>query len=292
MRALESCCRSRTATSGSGFHCATTWNSRRWKRNWKRHRYAPRSRWATSSRASDLPTLFHCPQTRPPTSGTPMMTRPRTAIFRGGIALSCALAACRPTPTTTAPAPAPAAPTAQAQRPPMFVSPTSLAGHRIVPVPLSVTPGSGAAFTLTSSTIVQVPAGNADVARTGEMLAMLLRVPTGLPYPVTASNGAAPRGAIVLRLGGPASLGDEGYELHDLRRLGAHRRRATPAGLFRGDADAATAAARRRSRRSRASDAHGRARGPCPRDASPTGRASRGAARCSTSRGTSSPSTR
>ena len=86
----------------------------------------------------------------------------------------------------------------------MFVSPTSLAGHRIVPVPLSVTPGSGAPFTLSSSTTIQVQAGNAEIARTGEALAMLLRVPTGLPIPVSASSGAAPRGAIVLRLGGAA----------------------------------------------------------------------------------------
>ena len=163
-----------------------------------------------------------------------MMTRFRSIpLVHAGIALSCALTACRPTPTTTAPAPAPAAPTAQAQRPPMFVSPTSLAGHRIVPVPLSVTPGSGAPFTLTSSTTIQVQAGNAEVARTGEALAMLLRVPTGLPIPVTASSGAAPRGAIVLRLGGAASLGGEGYELTisaDSVRIVA----AAPAGVFHG----------------------------------------------------------
>ena len=134
-----------------------------------------------------------------------------TVILRGGIALSCALAACRPTATRTAPAPVAAAPSAQAQRSPMFVGPTSLAAHRIVPVPLSVTPGSGA-FALTSSTSIVVPSGNAEVARTGDMLAMLLRVPTGLPIPVTAASGAAPSGAIVLRLGGPSSLGDEGYE--------------------------------------------------------------------------------
>ena len=115
----------------------------------------------------------------------------------------------------------------------MFVSPNSLAGHRIVPVPLSVTPGSGAPFALASSTTIQVPAGNAEVERTGQMLAMLLRVPTGLPYPVTASNGAAPRGAIVLRLGGSSSLGAEGYELTvsaDSVRIIAQ----TPAGVFHG----------------------------------------------------------
>ena len=163
-----------------------------------------------------------------------MMIRFRSnALVHGGIALSCALAACRPTTTTTAPTPAPAAPAAQAQRPPMFVAPTSLAAHRIVPIPLSVTPGSGAPFMLGASTSIVAPAGNAEVARTADMLAMLLRVPTGLPVPVTASNGAAPQGAIVLRLGGAASLGSEGYELTvsaDSVRIIA----ATPAGVFHG----------------------------------------------------------
>ncbi|HKH92776.1 MAG TPA: beta-N-acetylhexosaminidase [Gemmatimonadaceae bacterium] len=167
-----------------------------------------------------------------------MMIRSRsTVLVHASIALSSVLAACRPTPTT-APSPAPAAtpaaaPNAQAQRPPIFVAPTSLGAHRIVPMPLSVTPGSGAPFALTSSTLVAVPAGNAEVTRTGEMLAALLRVPTGFAIPVTSGNAAAPRGAIVLRLGGPASLGDEGYELTvsaDSVRIIA----AAPAGIFHG----------------------------------------------------------
>jgi hexosaminidase len=115
----------------------------------------------------------------------------------------------------------------------MFVAPTSLGAHRIIPVPLSVTPGSGAPFALTAATSIVTPSGNAEVTRTGEMLAMLLRVPTGLPVPVTASTGAAPSGAIVLRLGGPSSLGDEGYELTvsaDSVRIVA----AAPAGVFHG----------------------------------------------------------
>ena len=115
----------------------------------------------------------------------------------------------------------------------MFVAPTSLGAHRIVPVPLSVTPSTGAAFTLTSSASIVVPEGNAEVARTGDVLAKLLRVATGMPFPVTASNGAAPRGAIVLRLGGSSSLGGEGYELTssaDSVRIVA----AAPAGVFHG----------------------------------------------------------
>jgi hexosaminidase len=115
----------------------------------------------------------------------------------------------------------------------MFAAPTSLAGHRIVPVPLSVIPGSGAPFTLSATTTIIAPEGNAEVARSADMLAALLRVPTGLPMAVTASNAAAPRGAIVLRLGGPASLGNEGYELTvsaDSVRIVA----AAPAGVFHG----------------------------------------------------------
>ena len=162
-----------------------------------------------------------------------MMTRPRsTVLFRGSIALTCALAACRSTPTRTAPAPA-AKPAAQAQRPPIFIAPTSLGAHRIIPVPLSVTPSTGAPYTLTTATAIVVPAGNAEVARTGELLAALLRVPTGLSIPVTANSDATQRGAIALRLGGPSSLGDEGYEMTisaDSVRIVA----AAPAGLFHG----------------------------------------------------------
>jgi hexosaminidase len=175
-----------------------------------------------------------------------MTTRFRsTASFQAAIALSCALAACRPTtPVTTAPAPttvqaaAPAAaapapaPTAEAR--PVALTPlASLSAHRLVPQPVTVNAGSGAPFTLSATTSIVVPSGNAELARTGEMLAHLLRVPTASPIPVTPSNAAAPRGAIALRLGGAASLGEEGYELAisaDSVRITAAR----PAGVFRG----------------------------------------------------------
>jgi hexosaminidase len=65
------------------------------------------------------------------------------------------------------------------------------------------------------------------------MMATMFRPATGFRLPVYAADGAAPRGAIALRLGGAASLGDEGYELTitaDSVRLVAAR----PAGLFRG----------------------------------------------------------
>ena len=167
-----------------------------------------------------------------------MMIRPHTVLVRGGIALSCALAACRPTPITTAPAPAatPApAPAAAAleTRPPSLIPLASLSAHRLVPLPVTVTAGSGSPFTVTATTSIVVPAENAELARTGEMLATLLRVPTASPIAVTPSNAAAPRGAIVLRLGGESALGDEGYQLSisadSVRITGA-----TPAGVFRG----------------------------------------------------------
>src|SRR5690606_41651409 len=66
-----------------------------------------------------------------------------------------------------------------------------------------------------------------------ESLARLLRKSTGFRFPVASGSGAVPRGAIVLRLNGPASLGDEGYELSisaDSVRITATR----PAGLFYG----------------------------------------------------------
>jgi hexosaminidase len=181
-----------------------------------------------------------------------MIRRVHTTLsVPAAIALSCALAACSPVPVTTTPAPAPApattaapaasatapaaaAPAASAETRPAALTPlASLSGHRLVPLPLSVTAGTGSPFTLTATTSIVVPAGNAELARTGEMLASLLRVPTASPIAVTPSDAAAPRGAIVLRLGGEASLGDEGYQLAisaDSVRITA----AKPAGVFRG----------------------------------------------------------
>ena len=188
-----------------------------------------------------------------------MMRRVQTTAYvHAAIALSCALTACRPTLVTTTPTPvatAPAAATtsaaapatvgtavpaapasaaaAQETRSPALTPLSSLSAHRLVPLPLSVTAGGGSPFTLTATTNIVVPAGNAELARTGEMLAALLRVPTASPITVTPSNAAAPRGAIVLRLGGESSLGDEGYRLSisaDSVRITA----TTPAGVFRG----------------------------------------------------------
>ena len=153
------------------------------------------------------------------------------------LALACGLAACRRAPTA-APTPAPDPSTVPLRTQPPL---TTLGVHRVVPVPQSVAPGSGAPFALTAATVVVVPAAGAgtaadgaavgEAARLGEALATLLRPATGFRIPVETTDGAAPREAVVLRLGGPATLGPEGYELTvtaDSVRLTA----AAPAGLF------------------------------------------------------------
>ena len=107
----------------------------------------------------------------------------------------------------------------------------TLSAHNVVPVPGSVTAAKGAPFALTPTTTIVVPSAGGEAARVGEALAALLRRATGFPLPVSVADGAVPRGAIALRLGGPSELGDEGYELTisaDSMRLMA----AAPAGLF------------------------------------------------------------
>ncbi|HET9796977.1 MAG TPA: beta-N-acetylhexosaminidase, partial [Gemmatimonadaceae bacterium] len=160
------------------------------------------------------------------------LVRP-TSVHGAVAVLALALAGCR-TAVPAGPAPSPAPTPATRPAPPAYAVPiTSLSEHRIIPVPSSVTPAAGAPFTLGSGTTIVVSTGNADATRVAEYLVALLRPSTGLPTPVNASDAAAPRGAIVLRLGGPASLGAEGYELAisaDSARILA----ANPAGLFYG----------------------------------------------------------
>ena len=147
-----------------------------------------------------------------------------------GLVLGIALAACRPSvPVSGAPQPAPS------RRPPLQrIAPlASLGGNSIVPAPASVTPAGGAPFALTESTTIIVSAGDTAAARIGEMLATIFRPSTGFRFPVTASDAPAPNGSIVLRLGGAAELGGEGYDLAigaDSVRLTA----ASAAGLFHG----------------------------------------------------------
>jgi len=101
---------------------------------------------------------------------------------------------------------------------------------RLVPLPTSLTTNSGSPFVLTNTTSIAVDPGNAEVARTAELLALVLRPSTGFAIPI--STGAT-IGAIVLRLSPNAALGAEGYQLTSSRdsvRITAN----APAGLFHG----------------------------------------------------------
>ncbi|GJG85415.1 beta-N-acetylhexosaminidase [Gemmatimonadetes bacterium T265] len=152
----------------------------------------------------------------------------RSAAPLAAVLLASVVAACRPAPAPQV-APAPTSNTESRQTQPL----ATLGAHRVIPAPASVAPGAGAPFTLTATTGIVVPAGDTAAARVGQMLAALLRPATGFRFPVAPAGGAAPPGAIALRMDGTADLGAEGYELTvtpDSVRLTAAR----PAGLFRG----------------------------------------------------------
>ena len=142
-----------------------------------------------------------------------------TLLRRFAILVPCIglFAACR----STGPAGAPS----RAQ-----LRPTVFPG--VVPEPVSVTLASGDAFVLTDSTSIVVDPGNAEVLRTAQLLASLLRPSTGFAVPIS-SIGTSVRGAIVLRLSTDTALGPEGYRLavwRDSVRVTAN----APAGLFHG----------------------------------------------------------
>lgn len=150
-----------------------------------------------------------------------------TAQLVAALTLACAISACSP---ARAPQPAPSPARVPLQSAPPL---TMLSAHRLVPAPASVTSVDGSPFALTATTTIVVPASGGEAARVGAWLATLLRPATGLVLPVSAGDGTVPSGTIVLRLGGEASLGAEGYDLTiaaDSVRLVA----AEPAGLFRG----------------------------------------------------------
>nr|BEK64298.1 beta-N-acetylhexosaminidase [Kitasatospora purpeofusca] len=110
---------------------------------------------------------------------------------------------------------------------------------RIVPVPLSVTPGTGPGYRLTDRTVIRTaPAAEAVERQAGEVrgiaerLAEALRRPTGLPLPV---EGPADGGGIALALD-PALLGATGAEGYRLTADadGVRITARSPEGLFRG----------------------------------------------------------
>ncbi len=109
----------------------------------------------------------------------------------------------------------------------------SLDANAIVPAPVSVTIGSGAPFAITAKTTIVVPSNDSAAAWIGRRLATIMRASTDFHLPVDTSDATAPLGAIAFRLGGPQSLGAEGYELA-IARDSVVVRAARPAGLFYG----------------------------------------------------------
>lgn len=101
-----------------------------------------------------------------------------------------------------------------------------------MPLPVTLNLTGGEPFTLKDSAAIVVDAGNDDVARTAELLALVLRPSTGYALPVSTSPSV--RGVIALRLAPDrTALGAEGYELtvtSDSVRIVAKER----AGLFHG----------------------------------------------------------
>ncbi|MFE7559405.1 beta-N-acetylhexosaminidase [Kitasatospora sp. NPDC057500] len=114
---------------------------------------------------------------------------------------------------------------------------------RIVPVPLSVTAGSGPGYRLSERTVLRTVAGNeaverqaGEVRRVAEQLAEVLRRPTGLPLPVAADASAAAGGdgiSLLLDPALPEETGTEGYRLA-ADATGVRITARTPEGLFRG----------------------------------------------------------
>jgi len=92
---------------------------------------------------------------------------------------------------------------------------------------------AGSPFQIVRTTGIYVDGGNAEVTSIGEMLAALIRRPTGFPVAVSPI-GTQSAGSIILRLAPDrTALGEEGYELKvtsDSVSLVANR----PAGLFSG----------------------------------------------------------
>ncbi|MES2524587.1 MAG: beta-N-acetylhexosaminidase [Gemmatimonadota bacterium] len=149
-----------------------------------------------------------------------------------------------PVPATPAPGVPLAAPAAPIQAPAAPPSPPTLAGHRLVPLPVTVTPTSGEPFTLAATTTIVV-SGTSETTRkaataVAELMAAGFRKSTGFRLRIAGATGTAanagtvvPAGAIVLRVASNADLGEEGYTL-DISADSVRLVASTPAGLFRG----------------------------------------------------------
>jgi hexosaminidase len=90
--------------------------------------------------------------------------------------------------------------------------PADAPAFHIVPQPLSVTPGSGS-FTLGPGTVIVYHASNAEVRKSVEYLAGLLRQSTGLPLPIVDAATMPKRDYIFFNYIRDESLNREGYRL-------------------------------------------------------------------------------
>lgn len=127
---------------------------------------------------------------------------------------------------------------------PPVVSPAlaTLDAHRVVPVPSSVSPATGAPFVFSANTAI-VADGPAGLVHIGEHFARVLRKSTALRLPVSRASRARPASGnvLLLRVDTSALAGidaneatrDEGYTIDiaaDTLRVTAR----TPAGVFHG----------------------------------------------------------
>ncbi len=101
----------------------------------------------------------------------------------------------------------------------------------VIPKPARVENQSGA-FELGPATRIDLETSSRDAHWVGEYLSGLLSKPMGRSLPVRINDGAAPHhNAIVFSLQGPATLGQEGYQL-SVSRDAIHISASRVAGLF------------------------------------------------------------
>lgn len=144
--------------------------------------------------------------------------------------LSCAFVATATAQTVTTPAP------------PVSPSLTNLLEHRVVPLPASVTSAPTPPFVFGEATHILVD-GPAEVSRTAEFLARILRKSTAFALPVsrvhaagkpaTAVSTAPAANVVLLRIDTSAAPGDDAYAIDitaDTLRIVARK----PAGVFYG----------------------------------------------------------
>jgi hexosaminidase len=104
--------------------------------------------------------------------------------------------------------------------------------YSLIPAPASLEAREGN-FVLNQNTRVVVDASDAELREMAELFVAPLREASGLPLPVSAADGAALRGAIVLRVDPQPGAPEEGYRLQvDANQVALTA--ATHAGLFRG----------------------------------------------------------